>query len=895
MVTYKSLSTILYREVELDQKVKFICSPSTYLSDEYRAEAIRLINEEIRSANGLTQYINRLGQKSFSEKYLFILGLIFCIPEDSDSERPDADYWRSFLQLSADNRSSTFNKSLLEIVGQFCRKHCIPFFDVYQNRNRTNICSRIYSLLPFTRGELTAISYIVKKEGIADESSFSIIKELVLTSYSALFNRATIEALKYSDEEVNCLLSQTDYAPQQYTFTNFFSDYLNTYASVIYQIEIDKCDIESFEEKLSRKATRQIGFKDFNFFFKTNEGRLSSIYLELKGASPGDVHFELGMPLSTSQIPISKILKYHYDGTAKSVKLDFTQRYFVTQQPQDNGWYQLKTNFDRRIYEKEIVGFTTLVEEGNLFPCLEKETPAPEDLIRVYNNIQSSIEVQLDGGLANFRERYMWFAIPEIILHNAGINDISLSLNGVAIQNEGRTIKDKFVRYVENRRNGGVSTLFHGDVSKHNLLVISGRGGQHIRTLEIEQQNFCVEKQKTRLEITACPIEGQVRLKSTSHRYDAIKHDCTNRGEHLLFWVSRFKDRGVSYFELRNAILSIYFANRTFEQNNSFQNDFSKITKRIIEQFIGLGFMEVNEVGGELRYVSKKSQFIVTHYGQLLYTGGSSYLDLKKILEAGIAEVDEPQMLLDKYPLPYILKRKISSDSLVHLSQNTEFTSSIAQGLEYNIKNGSFSTQSFPLYLVRSFEFNLQDLREQHRSDMQGMELFDAESLCWKPMKAPADVIQGVIIQCREYGKQVRFIAGQQLMKDGQTVIKLFRVKGDEFADALYFSNSKATKRFMGWIYDNKNCCLYIPIRLNVPHQIRQALQSCMGTYTRTFFVQAATLGSLKGTINGGHLLLKEELFKSSIEMERFEGIPEGFLSEIKEKLNIEVKNAEVV
>src|SRR5689334_3228593 len=135
MKTYTALSKKLYNENIHDGCPNYICAPNTILCNELKSQTFSFIKEH-KAVRNLSEYLNYLESEPFSVKYLFILGLVFCIPDDKETEQAESDYWNKFKENISPGSSITqhIRDQVLFLISRFSHKHQIPFFDVYQNK-----------------------------------------------------------------------------------------------------------------------------------------------------------------------------------------------------------------------------------------------------------------------------------------------------------------------------------------------------------------------------------------------------------------------------------------------------------------------------------------------------------------------------------------------------------------------------------------------------------------------------------------------------------------------------------------------------------------------------------------------------------------------------------------
>jgi hypothetical protein len=286
-----------------------------------------------------------------------------------------------------------------------------------------------------------------------------------------------------------------------------------------------------------------------------------------------------------------------------------------------------------------------------------------------------------------------------------------------------------------------------------------------------------------------------------------------------------------------------------------------------------------------------------------MLTGARSAFQLKKFIEDSMRskglKVDETFKLFDGIQMPSLIKYETNSNadkSIIDVGfkkdiGTTEAYQTVGCEIISNDINKS-SVRSFPLHLISTYNGSKSCIFRESNSLAQNIDefkMFSKETLVFEKIKSFDSVLEGSILETNKYGYK-RYIAGKKEERDGVVCLGIYEVFYDKNVDGLYYYEVDSPPIDFGWIHNISKQLLYIPRKVNVPNQIRIALQCAVGSYTSTCFVEPLERGIYKPKLNNGQLSFMKELQKGSIEMEVFTGITPNLLSAIEKKLNILTK-----
>jgi hypothetical protein len=134
-----------------------------------------------------------------------------------------------------------------------------------------------------------------------------------------------------------------------------------------------------------------------------------------------------------------------------------------------------------------------------------------------------------------------------------------------------------------------------------------------------------------------------------------------------------------------------------------------------------------------------------------------------------------------------------------------------------------------------------------------------------------------------------------KVVQDNEACIRAINVsksKEDEIAYlSLMLQKNNCPEKFIspnfGWVYRKNTSTLYVPVKVNMPHQIRHALQCAVGNYTDTKFAVRDEKNAPLPLIQNNEICWCEQQTRGSFELEIFNCIPYSFIPLLQEKLLI--------
>lgn len=909
MEEYFRLSTQLFKCQNFNEgnRVQFLCSPQAILDDQTAQVYFDVVRYGIATAGGLGRFIKILTHSITERKYLFLLSLLLCIQPDERATNRENGYWDTYKRNLGKIPNEDQKAAILEMLKRFCEKRNIPFFDIYQNTRRTNFCGRIYSLLPFAREELYGMGYLFQREQVDDPCDFSIVCEIALSGYQNIFNATTIEAMGNRNDPVRILKEQIDTLPNGIAnWGDYFQAFLDVYTTEIRGLEIPEGFQNKFGEKLADGGNpAPMTLDSLEFYFRVGVGgRVTHFITQPKRGAYANMQVtditEANARASYTWVEIQS------GGQIRRLKLP-SGGFIVTREQFNGEWLKIRFSKARKLYLNEMAGYVNVINieqqidnriHSNALDGFLKYVPAnpqdiPEYILREYDNIDDGTFIEMTGGLTAGHGTYFWFALPLLVVHNRPARDIEMRFNGEVVMAQIEGLNERFERHIQNRiRNGNTIPFGEGEAQLEFVL-----GKRVLHSLKIKSPN---------IEMPFLPREGhpfdsthplgirECNAGQFNNNYGDI--DLIEKDEHLLHWITWYGDKGVDYAQFRNAVNEIYR-----NLNHRFQNgepglDTVKLTKRVLEQFIGLGYIDTSISGGRIRYMSQPACFLSTHDGYLLLSGGRAWPETKRLLDE-VRPTQSGDVVVDGVALPRIFKLDPTAIlTKMNLDRN-DICLAIYGFKGFQIVRGGLGNRaSYPLSILIQFSISEMEKTilgpgESLLSGNVTYLRYDPKTLDYVEICSISELKQFDIFKPVQSYKPVLYVFQRQEYRDGEPWIFANEVLLGNHHEAVYFSLSMCNygiRTNIGWIYDKKNHKLYIPRRVNMPNQIRHSLQCVVGSYTTVRYA----LQDLKKM----EALLPEfdekgikwcTQQKNAYELEEFSCIPNSFIEPLEEKLSI--------
>jgi len=503
----------------------------------------------------------------------------------------------------------------------------------------------------------------------------------------------------------------------------------------------------------------------------------------------------------------------------------------------------------------------------------------------------------MTGGLTAGRGVYFWFGLPEMAVHNAVQDEIVIQLNGENINTQGACLNDRFNRHIKNRIRDGQEFLAGNEIYKLDFIYRGQplRSSLQIQGIKNNQEFLPRISQNNEAAYPTGPRDCNDSIMTTDYTgLELIEND-----EHLLHWISSYGNNGVEYDHFQRAVNETHGKNNNTVVSIGSRSELVKLTKILLEQFIGLGYIESFLFGErKIRYRASPACFLCTHDGFLLLSGGRSWHETKKLFDkvsptisnsVKIYDVGLPRIIkID----PQTIKIQIKLDSPDQCLANYGF-----KGFQI-VRGGQGTRASIPLSILTQFSISEMEntilvAGENQLSGNVAYLRYDPKTLDYVKLGSINELEQFDIFKPTQSYKPVLYVFQRQIERDGESRIYANEVVLGKHHEAVYFSlamRNNGIRTNIGWIYDKKNHKLYIPRRVNVPNQIRHSLQCAVGSYTTIRYV----LQDLKKM----EVLLPEfdekgikwcSQQKNAYELEEFSCIPNSFIVLLEEKLSITI------
>ena len=874
----------------------------------------KIINEEIKNRKGLGKFLDFILETTYDKKYLFLLSFVTSIQENYEQEDY---YWEKIkINLGINNPSQEQKMKILKIFNLFCKGNRIPFFDVYQNSNPnlTNFCGRIYSLLPFTSNEIYALTYLLNKEETLESNDYYQIYEFVITVYRKLFNRVTLEALENHHEPIKIFKAEYDYLPfenkeELFEMGEYFQSFFESYCNELKTIKITKEQQNKIESLLDYSKAASLSYNDFQFYFKTDiENKITEFYIRPKYDQEVEVQDYSGTGKGGNAY-----IEYKFIGTDATKKLKLPKEEFlVVENEQNKKWLEIKFSKTNKVFKKEIRGHICINEvglqlcKGNNFRIyneifiFHRNLPdeIPIKILEKYSQIDDGSFIEMTGGLAAGRNSYFWFGIPNMIVHNNDQKNIRLQIDDEEIRTQGDSLNEKFQRFVENKIKNGINIFIENGDNNQSSVLEFFVDNKKLQSLRIERQDMLIQLLKNNtIQIEENYPCSNSFCNTVSFSNDYSEFELIEKDQHLLHWISWFAEKGVSYLQFKNAI-QIICKKEVVAELEIDSSEIIKLTKRIIEQFIGLGYISTSYHNNQLRYYANKSHFISTHDGSLILTGARSWKETKILLDK-ISPLIGKRLNISlqniKIGLPRILKLNPKhTDTQIKLDRNPILQKYSFIGYD-KVNGGQGVSKSFPLLLVNSYSCNENEILENGQTlitSIEGYERLNLTNLEYTLFNNINDLVPYDLIKSKRNNPTRHYIFQRLENNDGELNLICRQVISGKVEDAIYLSlkmHSNLNKHNIGWVYKRSSLTLYIPRIANLPHQLRHALQCATGCYSETGFSKRNFNTPAIPNIDNDNITLNKESSKGMFELELFYCVPPDFIPLIEEKLSITI------
>lgn len=903
MPTYEQLSRQLYKEQNICSDVNFICCPEIILDSEKVNEVFLKVNEEITQNRNLTDFLNKIEARPFELKYLFILSIALCIQRNGEGMIEDTGFWKMFSHYLG-VKPNTNNKShILRMLNSFCKNHKIPLFDIYQNNRQINIVGRVYSLLPFTQNELYALCFMVQKVGTVGYNDFSTLSEIALSGYEDIFESTTIGVFENLNDQIKICNTDFDNVPVA-NWYEYFQSYFDRFSNNLEKFKIPDDINKRLEHILSESGSSHFSLPDhLSFYFQSDQNNHIGRFLT-QSKKPSIEIVNSVIPGNITRLSIA----INVEGKLEKKTME-KGKFLVTSDPKNRIWKEIRVSKNRRIAWHDIIGYIEVKDcalqirnemgRDQLQNFLKFHTvpksDIPEEIIGKYKSIDYGVFIEMTGGLTAGRGAYFWFGLPKMTVHNAAQNEIVIQLNGENINTQGDCLNDRFNRHIKNRIRDGQEFLSGNEMYKLDFIYL----GQPLRS------SLQIQGSKTDLKIlsridqnneAACPIGPRIcsaAIMSTNYAdLELIEND-----EHLLHWISSYGNDGVEYDHFQRAVNEIHGKNTNEGVNIGSRSELVKLTKKLLEQFIGLGYIESFLFKErKMRYRVKPACFLCTHDGFLLLSGGRSWHETKKLLDRVSPQISNRERINDA-SLPRIIKIDPQSPIIqIKLDKHDVCLANYGfKGFQI-VRFGLGNRVSYPLSILTQFPISemkntILGPGENLLSGNVTYLRYDSQTLDYVNLGSINELEQFDVFKPEQSYKPVLYVFQRLEDRDGEPWIFANEVVLGKHHEALYFSlamRNNGNRTNLGWIYDKTNHKLYIPRRVNVPDQIRHSLQCVVGAYTNTrFAMQDLTKREVllpKFGKEGIHWCNQQQ---NAYELEEFSCIPNSFIGLLEEKLSI--------
>lgn len=905
MPTYEQLSQQLYGEQNFRSDVNFICCPEIILDSEKGSEVFLKVKEAISQYRNLTDFLNKIEASHFERKYLFILSIALCIQKNGEEMIDDGGYWKMFNHYLGVEPSSNNKTKILYLLKSFCKNHDIPFFDIYQNEKQKNIVGRIYSLLPLTQKELYALCFMVRKVGTVGYSDFSTLSEIALSGYEDIFDSTTIGVLENLNDHIKICNTDFDNVPVD-NWCKYFQAYLDRFSNNLENLTIPADINDELEKTLSESGYTHFSLQDhLSFYFQSDHGNeIRKFLIQSKKSSIEIVNN--GKPVNIRRLSI----QVNIEGRMEKKSMEIG-KFLVTSHPDNSTWNEIQVSKNRRVAWQEIIGYMEVIDCALLIgnemgkDQIQKflkfhqvpNSDIPIEIIGKYKSIDYGVFIEMTGGLTAGRGVYFWFGLPKMTVHNAAQDEIVIQLDGETINTQDACLNDRFNSYIKNRIRDGQEFLAGNEMYKLDFIY---RGKPLRSSLQIQGI-------KTNLEILPpiyqnneadCPI-GPRDCNDAIMTTDYTGLELIENDEHLLHWISSYGNNGVEYDHFQRAV------NETHGNNNNkgviigSRSELVKLTKILLEQFIGLGYIEsflFNE--RKIRYRVNPAFFLCTHDGFLLLSGGRSWFETKKLLNQVSPKISN-SVTINDVGLPRIIKIDPQTTS-IQIKLDSPDVCLVNYGFKgFQIVRGGLGNRvSYPLSILTQFyisemENTILGPGENLLSGNVTYLRYDPKILDYVKIGSIHELERFDVFKPVQSYKPVLYVFQRQEDRDGEPWIFANEVVLGKHHEALYFSlamRNNGNRTNLGWIYDKTKQKIYIPRRVNVPNQIRHSLQCVVGAYTKVrFALQDLAKREVllpKFGREGIHWCNQQQ---NAYELEEFSCIPNSFIGPLEEKLSITI------
>lgn len=919
-MTYTKMSARIYNEwgINKNNPINFFCDPNILFDEVKITSIIDLVKEEINTQKTFGKFLDKINEKSFSEKYLFLLTFVLLI---SGNDEDESSYWKKFNDWFGFKPQNKNIDKILSIFYSFCKHHKIPFFDVYQNDKQTNFCGRIYSLLPFTKNEINALAYIYQLgEMDGEQNDYYRLSEIVLSGYQPLFNNATLNGFKNLHDTINVLNNVIDFLPEGLkNFGDFFGYFLLNHSGFVKSVPVNDEINQKYKNILEEKVESHITKNDFYYFFKFNEfKKLTQFYINPRKGSVKIINN------NSSKIIKSKkpFFIIEFNETVKLLDMPYG-KYLAVEDSFNNEWVEIKIDKNQKVYKDKIVGYVDINNNQSILLCnntssdklnsiitfkslkSEKDSVDFNNLLNEYQNIDDGTIIQFTGGLRGSNGSYFWFALPYIDVHNNSVTNISMMLGDIMIRTQGENLKAKFLQFIENRIKHDESPFLaqYADgilFTKLDFIL----NNTTIETLKIQLPPKEVLMESSHAIDINCksPVDSSFQCSCDLFINDLTDKHEIEKDQNLLHWLSWYVDSGVTYEQIKNAIQLLYFKNYGENQINQEISELPKLVKRVIQQYIGLGYINTIIKNGQVRYITSKARFIITHDGFLLLIGARSWENTLRLLLHNKNLIFGQRKKINEFiVLPRIIKLDVKTLNNRLLIDKDAMLSNYAKiGYTPRVANCQLD-KSYPLCNLNNYSYNIDEINSQNYyviRDINKYKYFDLVLLKDIKISNIGSVKLFSILRPTHNTYADSLIVIGQEVQDNEDCIRAINVskgKEDEIVYlSLFLQKNNCPENYipanLGWVYKKSTSNLYVPVKANMPHQIRHALQCAVGSYTDTRFAVRDEKNAPFPLINNDEICWCEQQTRGSFELEIFNCIPYSFIPILQEKLLIEIK-----
>jgi hypothetical protein len=234
--------------------------------------------------------------------------------------------------------------------------------------------------------------------------------------------------------------------------------------------------------------------------------------------------------------------------------------------------------------------------------------------------------------------------------------------------------------------------------------------------------------------------------------------------------------------------------------------------------------------------------------------------------------------------LPRVIKLDVKTLNNRLLIDNDAMLSNYAK-IGYSLKENYKSDKSYPLSILNNYSFNIDEANSPNYyviRDINKYKYFDFVLL--KDIIIPnIENVELFDILRSTYNtyEDSLIVIGKEVQDNEECILakNVSKTKEDEIVYLrLMLQKNNCPEKFIppnfGWVYRKNTSTLYVPVKVNMPHQIRHALQCAVGSYTDTRFAVRDEKNAPLPLINNDQICWCEQQTRGSFELEIFNCIP---------------------